>query len=138
VATPFEKQCWKCGASFPQNERHCPDCGADSWNRPQGAKGRISNAGSPKISEVYAHSDSVAITTATGVFIIAMLMSLGFWAGVAAIVVNEVNTTTLRDGLQTIEVSESFSVTDYIVVLIVAVAMTVVTWRIASAFVGDE
>lgn len=139
MATSFDKQCWKCGSSFPSNERHCPDCGADSWNKPQGsaaaaigsristfqASGSGYGANTPQIQQVYAHADTTARTTAAGVWILATLTSVSFWAGVAIIFFD----TVVNDPFDTV------SGLQYVISLAIAIGLTVGTWSVARGVV---
>jgi len=68
--------CWQCGTRIIKGDRHCPECGADQWNRPQGAAARnaalfVPSAATP----APAYDESMMWEVAKGVFLGLLMFS---------------------------------------------------------------
>lgn len=72
------RTCWKCQTTMPDKERYCEHCGADQWNRPQGAGAAppIANVGATAPVRYATHPNVVAGITVLAVLAI---FSTAFW-----------------------------------------------------------
>lgn len=137
-----QRQCWSCKQMFPHEDRHCPNCGADAWNPPQGrsASGRAFD----QIPVTYTRTTGVVSTaaiTAAGVVILATLALLSVWFWVAVWVLGAVNPP---DGGESLVAVRVVTLDDYLsngrvlISFVAAAFLTAVTWGGALKLVGDD
>jgi hypothetical protein len=135
-----QRRCWKCGNLYARQDRLCPDCGADSWNPPQGMTGTggkpAPSLASPILSSSLSTSTPSSARYSThpnvvaGITIMAILALLNvyFWIGIAIIgVIND-------PGFAGSYVSGGRTIT----AMVISGIATILTWAQVSGYYENE
>lgn len=135
ASTPFNRVCWKCGSQFARTTRHCPECGADSWNRPQGQAAALLKSPSAEAGNgvgISSHEMEALLhasrKSASGLMIVSTIAALGFWfwSAILAIgIVWEPSSSPFGD-------DGYLSTARVITAVFVAIVLTWITWIIAE------
>lgn len=133
--------CWSCGNRFNRADRHCPSCGSDSWNPPQGINATLTPPTSGGLGPIRTgiHSNVQYVqassgggqqsTTAAGILILATLTAFGFWFGLVIGFINAINPPDLG--------GSAFSMGRASIAFFLAIVGTCITWALALRAVEE-